>query len=67
LNVTIEPDVQAAIKQAIAGAGPNEMVFVTGSIYMLGRARELWYPQEELLKRLEYRGGATLPPSDPDQ
>lgn len=67
VSVIIEPDVQLAIKQAIAdtGTGPNKMVFVTGSIYMLGKARELWHPQDELLRRLEYGEGAPLPPSGP--
>ncbi|HEX8230870.1 MAG TPA: folylpolyglutamate synthase/dihydrofolate synthase family protein [Chloroflexia bacterium] len=67
VSVAIEPDVQLAIKQAIADAGadPNKMVFVTGSIYMLGWARELWHPQEGLLKRLEYGDGAQLPLSGP--
>lgn len=61
VSVTVEPDAQLAIREAIEVTGAGEMVFVTGSIYMLGRARELWHPQEELLGRLEYRGGATLP------
>ncbi|HEX8598977.1 MAG TPA: Mur ligase family protein [Chloroflexia bacterium] len=66
-TIAIEPDVQLAIKQAIAdaGTGPNKMVFVTGSIYMLGRARELWHLRDELLRRLEYGEGANLPPSGP--
>ncbi len=61
IAVTIEPDVQLAIKQAIADAGPGAMVFVTGSIYMLGQARELWHPREELLRRLECGEGVRLP------
>ncbi|MDQ3704765.1 MAG: bifunctional folylpolyglutamate synthase/dihydrofolate synthase [Chloroflexota bacterium] len=67
VSVAIEPDVQLAIKRAIAdaGTGPSKLVFVTGSIYMLGKARELWHPQDELLRRLEYGEGATLPPSGP--
>ncbi|MDQ5822928.1 MAG: Mur ligase family protein [Chloroflexota bacterium] len=67
VSVAIEPDVQLAIKRAIAdaGTGPNKMVFVTGSIYMLGKARELWHPQDELLRRLEYGEEAAVPPSGP--
>ncbi|MEA2575488.1 MAG: dihydrofolate synthase / folylpolyglutamate synthase [Chloroflexia bacterium] len=64
VSVNVEPDVQLAIKRAIEVTGPGGMVFVTGSIYMLGKARELWYPQEELLRRLEDGDGAKLPPSD---
>jgi dihydrofolate synthase/folylpolyglutamate synthase len=64
-SVTVEPDVQLGIEQAIGSVRPGGMVFVTGSIYMLGRARELWHPREELLRRLEYAEGATLPASGP--
>lgn len=67
LSISVEPDVQFAIKQTISEAGPGAMVFVTGSIYMLGRARDLWHPQEELLRRLEYGEGAKPPPSGPMQ
>jgi dihydrofolate synthase/folylpolyglutamate synthase len=62
VSVAMEPDVQLAVRGATANAGPGEMVFVTGSIYMLGRARELWHPRTELLRRLEYGEGAVLPP-----
>jgi dihydrofolate synthase/folylpolyglutamate synthase len=62
VSLAVEPDVQLAVRGAMANAGPGEMVFVTGSIYMLGRARELWHPQAELLRRLEYGEGAVLPP-----
>jgi dihydrofolate synthase/folylpolyglutamate synthase len=67
VSAAIEPDVQVAIKRAIADAGTehNKMVFVTGSIYMLGKARDLWHPQDELLRRLEYGQGTPLPPSGP--
>lgn len=50
-----EPDVQTAIRSARSVAGRDDLIFVTGSIYMLGQARELWYPSEELLRGLEYR------------
>ncbi|HVF99993.1 MAG TPA: folylpolyglutamate synthase/dihydrofolate synthase family protein [Chloroflexia bacterium] len=65
VSVTVEPDVQLAIKQAIEDIGRGGMVFVTGSIYMLGEARELWHPREELLGRLEQGEGARLPASGP--
>jgi dihydrofolate synthase / folylpolyglutamate synthase len=52
--VEAEADVQTAIRRAIEGAGGGEMVFVTGSIYMLGQARELWHPKVELLRELQY-------------
>ncbi|HYP19257.1 MAG TPA: cyanophycin synthetase, partial [Chloroflexia bacterium] len=65
VSVTVEPDVRPGIKRAIEGTGPDGMVFVTGSIYMLGQARELWHPREELLGRLEHGEGTRLPASGP--
>lgn len=65
VSVTLEPDVRPGIKRAIEGTGPDGMVFVTGSIYMLGQARELWHPREELLGRLEHGEGTRLPASGP--
>ncbi len=53
VHVETEPDVQVAIRNALVAAAKDELIFVTGSIYMLGQARELWYPREELLRELE--------------
>lgn len=51
--VETEPDVQLALQEALEQAVHDELIFVTGSIYMLGQARELWHPREELLRKLE--------------
>lgn len=42
-----------AVKYAISLADYNDLVFVTGSLYMIGDVRGLWYPLEDLLKQAE--------------
>lgn len=49
----IFPDVQDALDDALASAGPDDVIVVTGSIYLLGGARERWYPAEQQLRALE--------------
>lgn len=50
LTVTIESEpramqaVQKGVKRATAGA----MILVTGSLYLVGEVREIWYPREKL-------------------
>lgn len=46
-------DVKEAIALALELAGEEDLVLVTGSLYMLGDARSVWYPVEDLLKELE--------------
>lgn len=38
-DVTIVPDVAQAFKQAVAAAGPDEVVCVAGSLYVVGEAK----------------------------
>jgi dihydrofolate synthase/folylpolyglutamate synthase len=52
-NVTIAPDVQAAIDLALRDAQPDDIIVVTGSIYLIGAARERWFPTADLLQALE--------------
>lgn len=37
-----EPDARRALAKAIASAGPDDTVLVTGSLYLVGEARSLW-------------------------
>ncbi len=53
LPVTIEPDVTAAIKHALAIANPADMIWLTGSLYLVGNARQYWYPNEQLITEAE--------------
>lgn len=38
-------DVKDAVKKAISIAGNDDVVCVTGSLFTVGEARELWYPE----------------------
>lgn len=42
-----------AVRIAIKQASQNDVVVVTGSLYMLGEARGVWYPVEQILGSLE--------------
>ncbi len=37
-------DVQQAVKKAIELSDPADLILITGSLYLVGEARELWYP-----------------------
>ena len=47
--LTVEPDLKQAIHIARQLATAEDLVFVTGSIYLIGQARDTWYPLTELL------------------
>jgi len=47
-------NVKSAISFAKETSGTNDLVVVTGSIYMLGEARDIWFPSEDLLTEAEY-------------
>ncbi len=55
LPVTIELDPLAAVQQALtlAGDAPENLVWVTGSLYLVGDVRALWHEPRELLWELE--------------
>jgi dihydrofolate synthase / folylpolyglutamate synthase len=42
-----------AMKHAIDFAGEDDIVFATGSLYMIGDIRGLWFPLEDLLVKAE--------------
>jgi dihydrofolate synthase/folylpolyglutamate synthase len=54
-NVRPMPDIQAALASALAESGPNDLICVTGSLFLVGDAREAWLR----------RAGLPLPPIDP--
>lgn len=53
-EVETADNVVDAIRRALDGAAPNELIVVTGSIYMLGEAREYWFPARNILREAEY-------------
>lgn len=39
-----------AVQRAMANAGPNDLVCVTGSLYLVGEVRRLWISDEQVLE-----------------
>ncbi len=50
---TAAPDLHAAITQWIDQAAADDILLITGSIYLIGEARERWYLSEQILSDLE--------------
>ncbi|MFK7800872.1 MAG: folylpolyglutamate synthase/dihydrofolate synthase family protein [Anaerolineae bacterium] len=42
-----------ALKWALEKAGKQDIIWVTGSLYLVGDMREYWFPMHELLEELE--------------
>ncbi len=54
LDIVCMPQVPDAIDAALAAAGPDDIVLITGSIYMLGKVRPYWFATDELLRAAEH-------------
>ncbi|MEN8240339.1 MAG: Mur ligase family protein [Chloroflexota bacterium] len=52
-------DVLGGLRAALDAAGPDEIILVTGSLYMIGDARGYWFPTEQLLYDLEKQANLT--------
>ncbi len=48
-EIAIEPDPRRAVKRALALANRDDVVLVTGSLYLAGNVRGLWYPDRSVL------------------
>ena len=49
------PNPQAALRRALNLADPEDLILVTGSVYLAGQVRERWYPwQQVLLQRTSF-------------
>lgn len=55
-ETTIEPTVEGALHTALADAGSRDVICVTGSLFCVASAREIWLRQHNL----------PLPPIDPE-
>ena len=53
LEIRVEPDPMAAIRLALAEAKAEDLVWVTGSLYLVGNVREYWHPAAELIVQAE--------------
>lgn len=62
-RAVLEPDPSQAVERALTLAGPEDLVCVTGSLYLVGLVRGRWWPEEAILTsrttlRLEPAGAA---------
>ena len=48
-----EENVHKALDYSIGKLKPDDLLIVTGSIYMLGEARDYWIPRDNILMQLE--------------
>ncbi len=62
-------DVHHALAQARRMVAPDQIIVVTGSVYLVGEARDLWYPRDQILASLAQPGapgpvvrGGAIPP-----
>ena len=51
--ISYNEDVHQAIKDALAIANADDVILITGSLYLVGEARAYWYPTEELMRKSE--------------
>ncbi len=51
VEVVVEPAPERALDIALERAGPDDLVVVTGSLYLVGNVRERWYPTAEILRQ----------------
>ncbi|HUG15319.1 MAG TPA: Mur ligase family protein [Thermomicrobiales bacterium] len=49
--IVIEPDPRRALEQALSLAGRDDLVIVTGSLYLVGNVRERWFSVESILEQ----------------
>lgn len=50
-NVSVEPEPASALARALESAGPDDVVFVTGSLFLVGDCQRALAPPEELPAR----------------
>lgn len=53
LDIRVIPDPLAAVALAVDLAQPSDLVWITGSLYLVGDARAYWYPVADLLVQAE--------------
>jgi dihydrofolate synthase/folylpolyglutamate synthase len=60
LSIEVEPDPLLAIHKALSQAQPDDLIWVAGSLYLVGDIRDHWYPGERLIALAETGLSATL-------
>jgi len=51
LHVDVVTEPALAVERALALATPDDLVLVTGSLYLVGNVRDRWYPRERILEQ----------------
>lgn len=49
MEVVVQPDPHSAIEYALSVASADDLVCVTGSLYLVGKIRGFWVPPEQIL------------------
>lgn len=50
-HVVVEPNTRRALEKALELAGEDDLVVVTGSLYLIGNVRDNWYPVGAILEQ----------------
>jgi folylpolyglutamate synthase/dihydropteroate synthase len=53
LSIRVIPDPVLAFNEALSEAGADDLIWVTGSFYLVGNVREFWYPSPVLIAEAE--------------
>jgi dihydrofolate synthase/folylpolyglutamate synthase len=53
IDIQIESDPIQAVQLALSVAKPEDLIWITGSLYLVGNVRNYWYPMEGLLEQSE--------------
>lgn len=53
IPISAEPDILKAVSATLAQANSDDLIIVTGSIYLIGSAREYWFRSHDRLVLLE--------------
>lgn len=50
-SFTVVPSAEQALDQALSDAGPDDAIFITGSLYLVGQLRHYWKQREQVAAR----------------
>ncbi len=53
MPVTVDGSAMSALTNVLERADKNDIIWITGSLYLVGELRDYWYPVEDLLAELE--------------
>lgn len=52
MPVQAMPDAQTAINAILPTLGEDDLLLITGSLYLVGEARDFWHPRDKILRSL---------------